>query len=113
VCLDVSDGLYIDVARILHAGLGAVLDAELLPLEPGLRQAFPDAWAEVAGGGEDYELLFAGPAGVVVEACRRVAAGGLQATVIGAVDDIPGVRLRVADGSQLPAPSTGHQHFKA
>lgn len=111
VCLDISDGLYIDLARILGAGLGAVLNTGVLPLEPGVREAFPGSWAEVAGGGEDYELLFAGPAAVVARACRAVGSGGLEATTIGAVDAGPGVRLRGADGLEVPAPSTGHQHF--
>jgi thiamine-monophosphate kinase len=112
VCLDISDGLYVDLARILGAGLGALLDPSLLPLEAGVREAFPEAWVEVAGGGEDYELLFAGPTEIVDEACRRVSSGGLQATRIGAVDDAAGVRLRAADGTEVPAPTTGHEHFR-
>lgn len=112
VALDISDGLYIDVARILGAGLGAVLEPEVLPLEAGVREAFPNTWTELVGGGEDYELLFAAPPAIVAEACRRVSAGGLEATVIGAVDESPGVRLRGGDGSEVAAPTTGHQHFR-
>ena len=48
------------------------------PAEPGLREAFPDGWLEVVGGGEDYELLFAGPPRIVAEACRRLRRGGLR-----------------------------------
>jgi thiamine-monophosphate kinase len=111
VCLDVSDGLYLDAARLLRDGLGAVIEPELLPIEPGLREAFPGAWIQIAGGGEDYELLFAGPPDKVETACRRLVAGGLEATVIGAFDDGAGLRLREADGGEALAPATGHVHF--
>lgn len=111
VCLDTSDGLYLDAARLLHDGLGAVIDPAALPMETGVREAFPDDWIEIAGGGEDYELLFAGPSDRVESACRRVAKGGLSATVIGAFDGGAGVRLRNARGGQTQPPATGHLHF--
>lgn len=111
VCLDVSDGLYVDTARLLRDGLGAVIEPALLPIEPGLREAFPGAWIQIAGGGEDYELLFAGPPNKVETACGRLVVGGLEATVIGAFDDGAGLRLRDADGGETPAPATGHLHF--
>ena len=53
-CIDLSDGLADGIRQIGEAsGLGAIVDADALPLEEGatLRDAL--------GGGEDYELLFA------------------------------------------------------
>ena len=53
-CVDLSDGLADGVRQIGEAsGLGAIIDADALPIEEGatLRDAL--------GGGEDYELLFA------------------------------------------------------
>ena len=53
-CIDLSDGLADGVRQIGEAsGLGAIIEADALPLEDGatLRDAL--------GGGEDYELLFA------------------------------------------------------
>lgn len=53
-CIDLSDGLADGVRQIGEAsGLGAIVDADALPIEDGatLRDAL--------GGGEDYELLFA------------------------------------------------------
>lgn len=53
-CIDLSDGLADGVRQIGEAsGLGAIVDADALPLDEGatLRDAL--------GGGEDYELLFA------------------------------------------------------
>jgi thiamine-monophosphate kinase len=53
-CIDLSDGLADAVRQLGEAsGLGAVIDAHALPIEPntaGLREAL--------SGGEDYELLF-------------------------------------------------------
>jgi thiamine-monophosphate kinase len=112
VCLDVSDGLYIDTAHILGAGLGAVLETARLPAEAGVREAFPHTWTELVGGGEDYELLFAAPPAILAEACGAIRAGGLDATIIGEVDASTGVRLRGPDGGEAPAPPAGHQHFR-
>jgi thiamine-monophosphate kinase len=111
VCLDISDGLYLDAARLLRVGLGAVIEPALLPIEPGVRETFPGAWIEIAGGGEDYELLFAGPAEKVETVCRRVVANGLPATVIGAFDSGTGVRLRDAEVGESQPPPAGHVHF--
>jgi thiamine-monophosphate kinase len=112
VCLDVSDGLFLDAGRLLVDGLGVVIDPELIPLEDCVRDAFPDSWIELAGGGEDYELLFAGPAERVDAACRRIVDGGGEAAVIGGFDTGAGVRLGGADGAQGPAPRSGYQHFQ-
>jgi thiamine-monophosphate kinase len=53
-CIDLSDGLADGVRQIGKAsGLGAVLDADKVPIEPGA------TLEDALGGGEDYELLFA------------------------------------------------------
>jgi thiamine-monophosphate kinase len=112
VCIDVSDGLFLDAGRLLQDGLGVIIDPELIPLEDCVREAFSDSWIELAGGGEDYELLFAGPVERVDAACRRIVDGGGEATAIGGFDTGAGVRLGGADGARSPAPSSGYQHFQ-
>jgi len=53
-CVDLSDGLADGVRQIGEAsGLGAIVEAEALPIEPGA------TLSDALGGGEDYELLFA------------------------------------------------------
>jgi thiamine-monophosphate kinase len=54
VCIDLSDGLADGVRQLAAAsGLGAIVDAEAIPVEPGA------TLADALSGGEDYELLFA------------------------------------------------------
>ena len=112
VAIDVSDGLYQDAARLCRPGLGVVIDAERLPVAEGVREGWPGRWLEIAGGGGDYELLFAGPQATVRMACAHLKGAGCPATVIGAFDSGDGVRLRDS-GELAPAPVVGYQHFHA
>ena len=58
--MDVSDGLLIDAARMAAAsGLAVAIDLATVPLSPD----FPDDALTAATAGDDYELLFAAPAG--------------------------------------------------
>ena len=60
-CIDISDGLALDLSRLLEAGstprspLAAELDLQALPI------AASASLAQALHGGEDYELLFAAP----------------------------------------------------
>ena len=112
--IDVSDGLFADAGRLLGWGVGAatglVIDAAAIPVAPGIREAWPQTWLEVAGGGEDYELLLAAPAPVMEDAVAAIAANGTPARVIGRFDDGSGVRL-LADGAESAVPGVGHEHF--
>ena len=110
-CIDVSDGLVGDLAKLCAAsGVGADIESRELPLSAGLCSV---AGVEVRldfalGGGDDYELLFtAAPADR-----GRMAAleAGAVLRRIGAVSEIPGVRV---DGAP-PRRDTGHgfDHFR-
>ena len=60
--IDLSDGLADGVHRIAEAsGVGAVIDADALPIDPGVRAWFEerglDPVAEAMTAGDDYELL--------------------------------------------------------
>jgi len=109
---DVSDGLFVDAGRLLEMGgpSGVLVDADAIPLAPGIRECWPREWLAVAGGGEDYELLFACPPQQMREALRALQAIGVPAAVIGRFDVGPGVRL-LLEGEEVAAPSSGHQHF--
>jgi thiamine-monophosphate kinase len=63
--IDLSDGLSRDLAHICtESGVGAVLDADLIPIHPDVRQLPGDALSHALDDGEDYELCFTGPAGI-------------------------------------------------
>lgn len=65
--IDVSDGLAVDLGRLLDAaGVGCVVDASAVPLDPALpalQERVPEAMPlDLAVlGGEDFELLFTIP----------------------------------------------------
>lgn len=99
-CMDLSDGVALDLHRLCHeSGCAAELNGAL-PLFPGaaVRQAL--------SGGEDYELLFAAPA------TRRVPAAiaGLSVTEIGrCVSGKPGQVLFAGK----PLPASGWDPFRS
>ena len=83
--IDLSDGLGLDLSRLLDAsGVGADVDPGLVPRARGADE--PDAW----NGGDDYELLFTLPDGVAGPGAR-----------IGTI---------VADASQRPLVDGGYVH---
>lgn len=65
--MDVSDGLADDLGKLCaSSGVTARIHATDVPVHPSLRQMFPDTSLDLAlGGGEDYVLLFTGPASIV------------------------------------------------
>jgi thiamine-monophosphate kinase len=117
--MDLSDGLLGDAERIAEAsGVGVVLEAACLPIAPALAAALPaDALALALGGGEDYELLCAGPPAVLAAAAAALAArGGPPLTVVGRLVPAPpsGPRVQVLDAQGAPlAVHGGYVHFRA
>jgi len=97
-CMDISDGLSTDLARLgAESGVGADIGPHL-PVAPraSLREALH--------GGEDYELLFTAPSRMTIP--NEIA--GLPVTAIGSITrDQPGT-IRFA-GRRLP--SKGFDHF--
>lgn len=103
--MDVSDGLLIDAARLADAsGLAAELDSAAIPLSDAAR-ASGVAVEALAALGDDYELLFAAPAGA--EAAVRQAADAARVPVARIGRLLPGSGLRL-DGA-VPA-RLGYQH---
>ena len=110
--MDLSDGLADGVRQLAEAsGVGAIVDAGALPIEPLAREWFSshsdDVTTAVLTGGDDYELLIA----VKPKRGRRLAAarrhGDVPLTLIGVCTEDPAVVLK--SGGPLP---TGYQHFR-
>ena len=110
-CIDVSDGLSTDLARLCEAsGCGALVEWERVPPLPGLSSVgaglvnLDDA---VLHGGEEFALLFTADA----RESELSAVTGRPVYAIGRVTREPGVLLERA-GVQTPLPSRGFDHFE-
>ena len=110
--MDVSDGLAADLAKLCRAsGVGATLHATNVPVAAALRESFSDEESLLLalGGGEDYELVFAG----TQDAVRRAVAAIDGAVVIGEITgDAPGgVRVLDASGGEMAIAVAGWEHL--
>jgi thiamine-monophosphate kinase len=114
--MDLSDGLADGVHRIAEAsGVGAVIDAASLPIEPAVREWFAsrdlDPTHEAMTAGDDYELLIA----VRPRTSRRLNAAqrgsGVVLTRIGTCTASRTVLLREG-GTERDLPRAGYDHFR-
>ena len=109
--IDVSDGLCQDLGHVLTAsGMGARIDARLVPLSPALLDVAGDTRArELAlSAGDDYELLFTVAPGRVNRLHALESADTM--TEIGVIEARPGLRLVGPAGTVVAAP-VGFRHF--
>ena len=117
--MDLSDGLADGVHRIAEAsGVGAVIDADALPIDPGVRAWFDerglDPVAEAMTAGDDYELLVTVPQ----RKGRRLSAAtrcDVPLTRIGTCTDGRAAVLRVRTGNtvtEAELPAGGYDHFR-
>lgn len=113
--IDVSDGLAGDLGHVLAAsGVGALLEAEALPISDDLRAYCRATQADpvslVLEGGEDYELVFTVPAEAEARVARLTDGGEVAARPIGRIEAAPGLRMRVG-GAVRPVAARGYEHF--
>lgn len=113
-CVDISDGLIADLGHICSAsGVGAEIDAALLPRSSALLGLYDDATALqfALSGGDDYELCFCVPASRAAQVQADLSRVGGGATRIGRIMAGEGVRVRGHDGSWLESAAAGWEHF--
>lgn len=109
--IDISDGLLADLGHVCRAsGVGARVIADRVPVDPHLREAFGgDALGLALSGGEDYQLLFTAPPGVLAKVKEH-----LSATDIGEITSQRGqIDLLDVRGQPVPWQKGGWQHFGA
>ncbi|HEX8179400.1 MAG TPA: thiamine-phosphate kinase [Pyrinomonadaceae bacterium] len=113
--IDLSDGLSSDLAHLCAAsGVGALIDAALIPVDPFITQtgvAAEDALALALHGGEDFELLFT----VRPQHAARVpqAVAGVPVTRIGAVRARKAGLKMMSGGRTGTLKPAGFTHFGA
>lgn len=116
--IDVSDGLIADAGHLAaFAGLGAEIEAKLLPLSPAAamwlskQEDKSEAFGKLATFGDDYEILFAAPQARrrAVEMAAKVSKTAV--TRIGAVTRGAGVRLLGEGASPIDLAAGGYDHF--
>ncbi len=110
--IDVSDGLAQDLRHVCEASaVGAVVRLKDIPISEHLARTFPgEALSMAVSGGEDYELLFTGPAAIVDRVRSRFAT---PITVIGSLVEDEEHRVRFVDegGQEVSFASGGWDHF--
>ncbi|MEO8487916.1 MAG: thiamine-phosphate kinase [Betaproteobacteria bacterium] len=117
--LDVSDGLTGDLRHVLDASrAGAVVELAWLPRIDALDRKLAGRERELAlrcllGGGDDYELLFAAPAGKREAVATAGRSAGVAVTRIGGVVDGDVLVVRDEGGQPLAAPPPAFDHFAA
>jgi thiamine-monophosphate kinase len=112
-CIDVSDGLLGDCARLAHAsGCGVSLDYQALPVSAALRAAVGEERARELAltGGEDYELCFTVPQARLGEFANRCPAADFGWSRIGTLTGQPGARVLRGETVMQVSPR-GFDHF--
>ena len=106
--IDLSDGLLVDIRRLVGSEYGATLSASKLPVRDELKVAYPTDWLDWAlKGGEDFELIFCVARDNL--AALEALEGIEQFTVIGEVKNDK--RLFV-DDEEMVGP-LGFDHFQS
>ncbi len=111
--IDVSDGLAVDLGRLIGAsGMGAQVDVADVPLTASLiGLAGADKALELAlCGGEDYELLFTVPPARSALLMRLAEDWNCNLACLGTVTGHRGVRW-LRDGKPYTVPDSGFEHF--
>ncbi|UCC96793.1 MAG: thiamine-monophosphate kinase [Phycisphaerales bacterium] len=109
--IDISDGLSTDLTRLCRAsGVGAVVNAEQLPLSQEARKN-AEPLSSALNDGEDFELLFT----LSQKCCRRLLdawSGSVPITQIGEITGDGKVRVRMLDGRIRVLRARGYDHLK-
>ncbi len=108
--IDISDSLSADLSHILRkSGVGATVELAKLPLSSSLQKISIDKAIQFAlSSGDDYELCFTIPPTKLVEFKLAVVE---RCTLIGRINDIPGLVVIASDGQEQLIIGAGYNHF--
>ena len=106
--MDVSDGLIIDLGRMMtESRAGAVVHLEKVPMPALLTKNNQESMA--LAGGEDYQFLFTFPPRKL-RTVQKLIKEGQPISVIGEVIEGRGVKVMV-DGKPFETNAKGYEHF--
>ena len=111
--MDISDGLSIDLHRMMKASrVSAVLDSVLIPVHSDVPQNAPFAQRLLSAlsDGEDFELLLSVPPDDAESLQEKAATAGLGFFRIGSVSEGSQSQIRDAGGNLSLLDVTGWQH---
>jgi thiamine-monophosphate kinase len=109
--IDISDGLAADLGHILERSeVGAMLDADAMPLSEALR-GHPQASTFALHGGDDYELCFTVPLSQAHQLDAIAQQLQIRLTRIGVITAESSLRLRTANGAVASIAPSGYRHF--
>lgn len=114
--IDVSDGLYLDLARItINFDIGAEIFLKQIPLSKSYTELYrdysDDKYSLAVTGGEDYELLFTSEPGNK-QAIKEISAKtGVKISEIGTVTTKPEIKFIDENGNERKFKSMGYTHF--
>jgi thiamine-monophosphate kinase len=110
--IDISDGLVQDLGHILEASeVGAMIDLERLPLDPGAAAAGARGLEMALGGGDDYQLCFTVPPDRADALAAASQAWPVSPVQIGVIRPESGLEVR-RQGKPVPALAPGWDHFR-
>ena len=108
---DISDGLVADLGHICEASEAAAeIELPNVPFSDAARRALQIGFAtpaDLIAGGDDYELVLTGPAGL---ADNLPPGNGAPLTRIGRIIEGAGVRVLDAGGRPIPLQRRGYEH---
>jgi thiamine-monophosphate kinase len=113
-CIDVSDGLLGDAAKLAQAsGCGVDVEHDRVPVSDALVEAVGSATAHTLAltGGEDYELCFTVHPDTVARLHQELPPEQWGYRRIGALGTTPGTRVLAADASVMDFSHSGFSHF--
>lgn len=115
--MDVSDGLILDLERLCRAsGVGADLHAHRVPFSEPLRHLVEAGRVPIEAplsGGDDYEVLAAVPATLLVDLIGAAKSLGVSVTEIGDVVDAGAVRVLSRGGEAMSVTRKGWDHLSS
>jgi thiamine-monophosphate kinase len=109
--IDISDGISSDLNRICRqSGVGAVIDAERIPISDEARTA-EDPLSSAINDGEDFELLFT----LSKSDCRELLdkwSEPVPIRQIGEITDTRKMQIKMPDGQIVDLRVKGYDHLK-